>query len=515
MAWFELSDLRAAGIAPPVPWRRVPHAISGMHGLGSLGRGMVVMQADPAEISAATQSYESLYSQIKSMAQQISTLVDAVQAAATGIPEPSVIGPADDASLIAQNAAQKLGTADKIYALDASWVQTAVDQQIHGGWAFGRDVVLGQSLGGSGNRSGRPLDPMNRLAILKAAVQELQAIQGSMAKDLGTLRGVRDVQAKALAAYKVAVAQQAAADAAVSQSSQFTQQLTTQAQNVEQQKAQAAQQLATQQAAFELDLQRQRQALELSRLKAEQDLQAAQANAQAQQLAQQAAQEQARAQQELALAQAKAQQELQFSAAQQNMQLQQAYAAQVPVQYQPAAAPYSPSMLPMTGAFPQAMQPTPWGQWNQAAAAAQAAGINPASVVSYGSSRNAVPTFSAQSVPMSPGIMPGVNTELNFGAGGGIYGLGSFMGAPVTPLPSQSAGLVSMLPGIIGAGGQAAANVLLARKGINPALADQQAMQSGGGAGLGASLGTVALVGGGLFLAYKLFAGGGKKRGRR
>lgn len=520
MSWFSVNDLRSAGIAPPVPWRRVPAAMNGHHGhglgfgmggLGAFGRGFQPTPADPAELSAATAGVESNYGQIKSLASQIQSTASEIASLTSGVSDPGARSAADDAALLAENAKVAAGAAAQIYGFAEEWVVKAVDPSIHGGWAFGRDVVIGNSTGGSKNMSGMPLFPSNRLMILQAAVRDLTSVKAGLASDLGSIRSARDAAQKQVEVYRAAVRQAQEASNVASQASQFTQSLTTQAQQIEQERVQQAQQLARSQAEFELRIAAQRQQLEQQKLESEQRLALARQQAEEQALARQAASAAAQDQLALQQLQAKAAQELQFAAARQQADLQAQYAQQQPAAYYPAAAPYSQAMAPMTGAFPSVMQPTAWPQWNQAAAAAQAAGINPGSVVSYGQSQQQ--TFAPQSQAMQPGFMPGINTELNLNAGGGVYGYMGGLGAGTAA--GQS--FLNMLPSLISAGGGAASNVIRARQGLGP-LPDDQAAAAAASSGSGAGMGIGTLVVGGVvaYGAYKLFfSGKSGGRGRR
>lgn len=539
MAWFDVDNMVRLGIAPPVPWRRVPQYMavgSGMGGLGYLGKSYV-MQADPAQISAQAQSVESLQSQIRSFRDQAAALQREIRDLATSAPSAPTKGALDDAQLVVTNMDQKTKQADLIYAFSPEWVTTAVNQSIHGGWGFGRDVILGNSLGDtSKNFSGRPLDPMNRLEILKAASQELQSIQQSMAKDLGLLRSARDGALQAAEEFARAAAAQAEASYQQQQQSVFQQNLVQQAQQIELQRATQAQQLAQSQAAFELQLAQQRQAMQQAQLEAEaryaQQVQAAKEAAlqfelqqqqaiqqqQQQALAAQAAAEQQRMAQALQVEQARAQQELAFAAQQQQLQLAAQYAQQQaavqPQGYYPASAPYGPSVGPMTGSYPQAMTPSAWPQWNQAAAAAQAAGLNPGQVVSYGSTQQVsmLPT----AAPMVPGVMPQGQVWAP-PTGGGIYGmagLGTGGAAAVVAPKAATQGtfsqVLSALPGLIQAGGTAAGNVILARQGVGPQAPPPA---PSGGLGLGAGVGALALGAGALYLLTR--KRGGSRAPRR
>jgi len=73
------------------------------------------------------------------------------------------------------SASQLLSKANTIYNLDQSWVQ-GLDYGVHGGWAFGRAVVVD----GAPASNGSVLFPWNRNEIVKAAARDLSTILNNL-----------------------------------------------------------------------------------------------------------------------------------------------------------------------------------------------------------------------------------------------------------------------------------------------------------------------------------------------
>jgi hypothetical protein len=508
MSWMSTSDLRRAGLAP--------YSWGVLNGLGKFKGGM---PADPGKVSAAAQAVEVAYTQLRSFGDQIASLQAEIATVAASVGDTGVKALADDAQLIGTSAGQKLMRAKAVYAMDQGWVEQALGQNVHAGWGFGRDVVLGQSTGDPAkNTSRRPLDGWNRLMILEAAATELAAIQSGLARDLGTIRTARqDAVAQAQGWRQQAQAAEVKTQA-VQQQSLFEQNLLDEARRREQEKLLRVQQLEQQRAAQQDAIEQQRAAFEQARLQRGQELEI-QREQMAQQLeAAKMAAEQSRLQAQLqaeaqrsALEQARLQQQIQMEAGQQQQsfaleqQRQQAlyeaearqYApqGQQPQAYYATAGGYGPGYAPVTGAFPSMDQPPPWAQYEQAGA--------------WGESRGAEPEFD----PFSGGFSGlGAITKATTSTGTTIY----------RPQPSMAAqagsALLTALPGLVTSGGTAAANVLRARKGLPP-LSDEQIPgaaelpQRGGGGGLGLGLAAAAI---GLGLLVLVGRGGGKRsRGRR
>lgn len=495
MAYASVNRLVAAGLVAPPPFRQ------GVLGLGALagskGAFASAQSSGQAEVATSVRAYETAYTQIRALVAQLQQAANEARAAAAGVQDPEVQALVDDAQLLATDASDRASEVDKIYALDESWVQD-LGSGIHGGWAFGRDIVVN----GAKGPNGQPLLPWNRNQILKAAAGALQKIQADLARQIGQIRGARAaIQTKAQnfqrsEQLRVAAEQRAAAEEARVQQAQEAARIReetrqAQADAAEERRRAAAEALEERKIAMQTQLEEARIAAEQRRLEAE-----LQKESQRAQLEQQALQSELQAQQQR-LAQQQA-----AEAAQQAAQLQ-AQQYQQQLEAQRAAA---------------LMQ-------------AEMAKLQPPSPPMYGSGALSVPGYGVpQGVmpqPMVPPSFPGYQQAADWGA---YVTPPSYSGpgAPAAVAPPQAASWdpSGELFGLRGLGASVLDSVGSFAKAVGPSVADVVAAARGGrpapapvqqdsGGGVETLVGVGVAVGVGYFLWKKLGKGGKRSRRRR
>jgi len=507
-----VNNLIAAGLVRPPAWQSA--AMRGF-GMGGLGKG----PAGPSQeaVSASQRTYETTYQAIVSLINQIQGAAREVDQASGGLDEPAVRSLVDDAMLISQDAQDRLSEARSIYELEQGWVESAVAEQAHGGWAFGREFVLtAAGASAQGNRSGVPLMAWNKDQILGAAAKALTSIQRGLATNLGQLRGLREAVLTKVKLTKQAAAQQATIDLRQQQEQAKVDQLAAIRQKIEEDKlrreeeaATRAQLFAEQQAqrAQELEERRQQAAidsenrriamqeqLEQSRIRAEEQ----RLNAQLQAEAQSAALEQARLQQEVQTSQAASQFQLQLEQQRQAALVQAELSKLMP----PPPPLYGAGALAVPGygmpqgAIPQPMIPPGWDAYS---AAAQA---------------GATAAFPQVWSPIGPQELPTMAMPAPQGGwspGGEMFGMGAMAPGTFSPASAgriQPTGLESVA-NFLSTLAAPAANVIDAVRGTPRAPAMSS---SSSGPDLGNLLLAGVAIAGAIYVGKKVL--GGKKTSR-